>query len=51
LARLQMRSGILHRRTVQPTSFNARSHLRHIARVGLPTAPASAKNPQAQEGD
>lgn len=50
--RLQMRSGILHRGTVQPTPFNARSRLilAHVA-VRLPTTPTPAKDSQAQEGD
>lgn len=51
--RLQMRSGILHGRTVQPTSFDARLHLivGHIARVGLPTTSTPAKSSQAHERD
>jgi hypothetical protein len=47
-----MRSGILHKGTVQPTPFNGRLRLipaRIVVR--LPTTPTPAKNPQAQEGN
>ena len=48
---LQMRSGILHKGTIQLTSFDPGSPLilAHAA-VGLPTTATPAKNHQVQEG-